>query len=440
MIKRNRNVNRRLNRLMWLVSLALPAGIGMWSIGPDIRMTAPVAARQSAPDPSSQPHFHSGLFRYPDVSATHIAFMYANYLWLAPREGGVAIPLTRRAGQESFPKFSPDGKTIAFMGAFDGNSDRYTIPADGGVPTRITHHPTTERLCGWTVDGKLLFYASGFAGLSELPQLFTVSAQGGAPTKLPVPYGIDGAISADGQWLAYAPHGSNFVKWKLYQGGEATDICLFNLSQQSARKITDWHGTDTLPMWHSGTVYYLADAGAERRLNLWSYDTITGRRKQITNFREFDVKWPSIGPGLEGKGEIVFQYGSGLRLLDLATGKARSVEIRVPGDRPTISPRAIDASRYIANANLSPNSKRAVIEARGDVWSLPTDIGPPINLTRTGGVAERRPAWSPDGRWIAYFADATGEYELYDSIRWQRRDQTAYSRRAGLQQHAHLVA
>ncbi len=157
----------------------------------------------------------------------------------------------------------------------------------------------------------------------------------------------------------------------------------------------------------------MCDAGPEERLNIWAFDIGTGQRKQITRFKEFDVKWPSIGPGPAGRGEIVFQYGSDLYLLDLKTGQTKTVEVFIPGDQPRIGPRMADASKFISNFSISPTGKRVVVEARGDVWTLPAGNGVPFNLTRTSGTAERVPAWSPDGRWIAYFSDATGEYELY---------------------------
>jgi tricorn protease len=356
---------------------------------------------------------HAGMLRYPDVSATQIVFMYANDLWLAPREGGVAVPLSSPAGQETFPKFSPDGKTIAFVGNYDGNRDIYTLPVAGGVPTRVTHHPASELLCDWTPDGKLLFSAPGVAGLGRMSQLFTVSATGGLPGKLPVPYGTNGALSPDGEWLAYMPHSTDFSTWKRYRGGMATDIWLFNLRNHSSKRMTDWEGTDTLPMWHGQKVYYLSDQGEEHRLNIWSYDIKSGKRQQVTRFKDYDVKFPSIGPGPKGGGEIVFQHGAELRLLDLETGKDRVVQVTIPGDRPTMRPKAVDVSRFITSWSLSPSGKRVAIEARGDIWTAPAKEGSPRNLTRTSGVAERDPAWSPDGKWIAYFSDATGEYELY---------------------------
>lgn len=356
---------------------------------------------------------HAGMLRYPDVSQSQVVFVYAGDLWLAPIEGGHAVPLASPPGQEAFPKFSPDGKQIAFVGSYDGNRDLYTVPASGGLPTRVTHHPASETLCDWTASGKLLFYSSGAAGLTRQTQLFTVSASGGLPDQLPVPYGANGAISADGRRLAYTPHTIDTRTWKRYRGGMATDIWLFDLQDRSAKKITDWEGTDSLPMWHNGTVYYMADQGSEHRLNIWAYDATTGAREQVTHCSEYDVKWPSIGPGPEGKGAIVYQLGPELHVLDLAARRAKAIEVIIPGDRPTIRPKSVSLSQQIADFSISPTGQRAVIETRGEIWTLPAKKGPPRNLTRSDEAAERDPAWSPDGRWIAYLSDATGEYELY---------------------------
>ena len=356
---------------------------------------------------------HAGMLRYPDVSSTHIVFLYANDLWVAPRDGGVASPLASPPGQEMMPRFSPDGKTIAFQGNYDGGRDIYTVGVDGGIPNRVTYHPASEFLCDWTPDGKLIFSTSGRSLNVKVAELFTVAAKGGYPSRLPVPYGTNASLSSDGRWLAYTPHSTDFRTWKRYRGGMATDIWLFDLRDKKSKRMTDFEGTDSLPMWNGAKVYYLSDEGPSHRENIWMYDTTNGRRQQITRFDQFDVKWPAIGPGPAGKGEIVYQYGSSLQLLDLATGKSRAVEVRIPGARANLRPRAVDVSRFTQNWAVSPTGKRAAIEARGDIWTAPAKEGSPRNLTRTSGVAERDPAWSPDGRYVAYFSDASGEYELY---------------------------
>ena len=360
---------------------------------------------------------HAGMLRWPDVSSTQIVFEYANDLWVVPKAGGTASPLASPPGLETFPKFSPDGKSIAFVGNYDGNPDIYTIPAVGGVPNRVTYHPTSEYLADWTPDGKLLFMCNGLAGLQRQTQLFKVGVTGGLPEKLPVPYAGFGSISPDGQWLAYTPHSTDTRTWKRYRGGMATDIWLFNLKDHTSKKITDWEGTDTLPMWvpegDGENVYYLSDNGPEHRLNIWTYVVRTGKREQVTTFADDDVRWPSMGPGDAGKGEIVFQLGAKLMLLNLANRQSKEVVVVIPGDRPRIREQMVDASKHVGGAGISPTAKRVIIEGRGDLWSAPAKEGVVRNLTRTDGIAERDPSWSPDGAWIAYFSDETGENELW---------------------------
>ena len=354
------------------------------------------------------------MLMYPAVSAENIAFVYANDMWVVPRAGGVARKIASPPGREGFPTFSPDGSEIAFLGNYEGNSDIYIVPVNGAAPAfRVTHHPGTEFITQWSADGRIVYHLSGKGGLARQTQLFTVTPDGGLPEQLPVPYGANGQISPDGEWLAYQFHTRDFRTWKRYRGGMATDIWLFNLKTNESRQITDWEGTDTLPMWHRTDVYYLSDAGDNHRLNIWKYDTRNGRRSQVTNFDEFDVKWPSIGPGDRGQGEIVFQNGSRVHLLDLRTQRSRPIDIIIPGDRPTLRPQQVDYAQFIASGSVSPEGERVVVEARGDIWSLPAEKGITRNLTRTSGIAERNPIWSPNGRWIAYLSDETGEYEIY---------------------------
>lgn len=373
-------------------------------------MLAGTAAARADVEPNA------AMMRWPDVSASHIVFSYSNDLWIVPKAGGVASPLASPPGQEALARFSPDGKTIAFIGNYDGNRDVYTIPLSGGVPVRVTYHPAGEILSDFSPDGKIVYLTNGFAGLQRQSQLWMSPAEGGMPSKLPVPYAGFGSISPDGTWLAYTPHSTDTRTWKRYRGGMATDVWLFNLKDNSSKRITDWEGTDTIPMWVPGgngnTVYYLSDNGPEHRLNIWSYDVASGQRQQVTTFADDDVRWPSVGPG-NGGGEIVFQLGAKLMLLDVATKQSTEVKVTIPGARPKIRERIIDASKYIAGGAISPSAKRVVVEGRGDLWSLPAKEGVTRALTHSDGIAERDPAWSPDGKWIAYFSDESGEYQLW---------------------------
>lgn len=395
-------LRRRLLRIKtWTVCAALGAAA---------TFTNPPAAL------ADEPSFTRGLCRYPDVSKDSIVFIYANDIWLVPKAGGTARPVANPPGFEGAPRFSPDGKSIAFRANYDQGLDLYTLSIDGGIPQRVTHHPAVESLCGWTPDGKgLLFMASGIDGLPVATKLYSVPASGGLPVKLPVPYGANGTLDKTGEWLAYTPHSTDTRTWKRYRGGMATDVWLVHLKTGESRRITQWEGTDTLPMWHGRKVYYLSDEGAAEAhvLNIWSYDVDSGERRQVTRFKEHDIKWPSIGPDDEGSGEIVFQHGDRIYLLDLKTNETRAIDIQVPGDRESLRATIVDASQSLQGGSISPSGKRVAIVARGDIWSAPAESGTPRNLTRTDGVYERSAAWSPDGKSIAFFSDASGEYELY---------------------------
>ncbi|HZM06002.1 MAG TPA: PDZ domain-containing protein, partial [Candidatus Saccharimonadales bacterium] len=276
------------------------------------------------------------------------------------------------------------------------------------VPKRLTFHGAPDRMLEWYPDGKSILFASTRTSEKDrFNQLFKISAQGGLPEKLPVPYGEFGAISPDGKTLAYVPISTDFRTWKRYRGGMNPALWLFNLETYAARNITDNDAANSLPMWHGATLYFLSDRDQNKRANLWAYDTKKETFREITKFEDFDVHFPNIGPN-----DIVFENGGRLYLLNLGTEKYSEVKIQARTDRATLKPRLEDVSRNAREPAVSPNAKRAVFEARGDIFTVPAEHGVVRNLTRSSGVAERFPAWSPNGKTIAYFSDRSGEYEL----------------------------
>ena len=348
------------------------------------------------------------MYRYPAVSATEIAFVYAGDIWVVPKDGGVATRLSSPRGEEMFPRFSPDGATLAFTGNYDGNQDIYTIPTGGGLPHRVTWHGAPDRVLGWFPDGKsILFASSRNSQKDRFNQLYKVSAAGGLAEQLPPPYGEFGAISPDGKMLAFTTISVDFRTWKRYRGGMNPDIWLFDLEQRTAKNLTQNDANDSQPMWHGSTLYFLSDRDDYKRDNLWALDMQSGKARPVTSFRDYDVRFPSIGPN-----DLIFEQGGHLYLLDLATENQREVEIKVITDRATLKPHVENVSGLLQHAVISPTAKRALFEARGDIFSVPAEHGIVRNLTRSSAIAERYPAWSPDGKLIAYWSDRTGEYEL----------------------------
>lgn len=351
----------------------------------------------------------AGLFRYADVSQSQIVFTYANDIWIMPKEGGQATKLSSPPGVESFPKFSPDGKTIAFTGNYDGNKDVYTIPVTGGVPQRLTQHGYTDRVVDWTPDGKIVFASLRESGKERFNQFYTVAPTGGPATKLPLAYAEFGSYSPDGKQIAVTFRSQAFRSWKRYRGGWKADIHIFDFGTLTSTNISanDAAG-DEFPMWHDKFIYFLSDRGQELRMNLWRYNTTTKAVEQLTHFKEYDVHFPSVGPS-----EIVFEAGGKLYLFSLSTQKATEVKVSVVTDKATLRPRQENVRGYLQYIGISGDGSRVLAGARGDVFSLPAEEGYVKNLTHTSGVAERSAEWSPDGKTIAWWSDASGEYELY---------------------------
>ena len=346
------------------------------------------------------------LLQRPTVSRTHIVFSYAGDLWMVSRDGGAARQLTTGAGIETDPLFSPDGTLIAFTGEYDGNPDVYVVPAAGGVPRRLTWHPGGDLVAGWTRDGKQILFRSSRSSYSRFGRLFTIPVEGGFPTELPLPMAEEGAYSADGTRLAYLPLARAFQAWKRYRGGRTTAIWIANLSDSRIEKVPRDNSNDFCPMWVDNQIYFLSDRNGP--VTLFAYDTASKRVRQVIPNTGLDFKSASAGPGA-----IVYEQFGSLNLLDLKSGKARKLDIRIAADLPAVRPSFERVTSRISAASLSPTGVRALFEARGEVLTAPAEKGDIRNLTNTPGVAERDPAWSPDGKRIAYFSDESGEYALH---------------------------
>lgn len=349
------------------------------------------------------------LMRYPDVSATQITFVYGGDIWIMPKTGGTAIQVTHSPGEESWPRFSPDGKYIAYTANYNGNQDIYVIPVLGGVPTRITYQSFADRMVDWHPDGQHLLFASAREnGVRRLNQFYLVDKQGGFPQKLTVPYGELASYSPDGNHLAYITKITENYPFKRYRGGLTSDIIIFDLKNNTAENITKNKANDGKPAWVGGKVYFLSDQGKNMRLNIWVYDTSTKAISQITHFDDFDISFMSAGSQ-----DIVFEVGGILYLMDLESRKYKPVNVNVVSDLSVEMPTRKDVSKNISSATASPEGKRIVFEARGELFNVPVLEGYVTNLTKSSGAFDHHPAWSPDGKYIAYWSDKSGEYQIY---------------------------
>ena len=347
------------------------------------------------------------LLRQPTVSDSEIVFVYANDLWKSSVSGGKAIRLTSNEGYESYPHFSPDGAWVAFTGQYDGNTDVFVVPASGGEPKRLTWHPGADVVQGWSPDGKVIFRSGREGRPTKTNRLFSVGLEDGFPQALPVPRAAYGDLSPDGSQIAYTPITSWDPEWRNYRGGQAMPVWIVNLESGELQRTPQEDRERHLdPVWHQGSVFYISER--DYAANIWSYNPADGTEKQHTFHKQFDVKSLDAGPS-----GIVYEQGGYLHLLDPATGSTRQLNITVEGDMNFARARWEEVGGGdLQNPRLSPNGKRALFEHRGEVFSIPVDKGSWRNLSGTSGVADRYPVWSPEGTKIAWFRDASGEYEL----------------------------
>jgi tricorn protease len=360
---------------------------------------------------AARPH----IFQRPALSRELIAFGYAGDLWTVPRSGGRATRLTTGVGIETAPIFSPDGKTIAFTGEYDGNTDVFTVPATGGVPSRVTYHPAADFAVGWTPDGKNILFRSNRESVSRYTQLYTVPAKGGIATPLPLPMAYQGQYSPDGKQIAYSPLGpafsfnyTAFVAWGNYHGGLASTIWITTLPELDSVEIPHEQASDFNPVYAGGKVYFLS--ARKGHVTIYRYDP-TSKKSPVTE------ALPNDGPDirtLSGEGgSLVYDRLGDIYLYDTATATSHVVPIEVDADLPEVRPRIEGVANEIENASISPTGLRAVFETHGEILTVAAKHGPTRDITNTPGVMEREPAWSPDGQSIAYFSDESGMYALH---------------------------
>jgi tricorn protease len=344
----------------------------------------------------------------PAVSAHHIAFQYDGDLWLASRDGTAARRLTTHAGMETSPRFSPDGRWLAFTGEYDGNTDVFVVPVAGGAPTRLTWHPGPDVVLDWTPDSRsVLFRSPRAVHTGRHTQLFTVPVTGGHPEAIPVPHAAKAAFSPDGRHIAYTPLSDATDQWKHYRGGRTARIWIYDRGDHSVVEIPQPEGrsNDTDPVWLGQRVYFRSDRNGE--FNVYAYDVATGRIDPLTRHEDHPVVALSGGGGT-----LIYEQAGYLHLLDPATASPHRLRIAVTTDLADTRARFASGPQYLRNFHISPSGARAVFEYRGNVLTIPAEHGDIRYLTTTSHSNERSPAWSPDGRSIAYFSDASGEYEL----------------------------
>lgn len=359
------------------------------------------------------------LMRFPAIHGDQVVFSYAGDLYTVDAEGGTARRLTSHKGYEMFPRFSPDGSKIAFTAQYDGNTEVYVMPSEGGSPTRLTYTATLGRddvadrmgpnniVMTWTPDGQHIIFRSREKSFNSFQgDLYKIPVDGGMPEQLPLPKGGFCSFSPDGNKLAYNRVFREFRTWKHYKGGMADEVWIHDFETHETKAITDHEAQDIIPMWKDNSIYFVSDR--DWRMNLYRYDMETEELSKLTNFEEYDVKFPSMG-----KEQLVFENGGYLYKMDLDNHETSRVPVKISNDQLASRHEIVDASEKIRDAGLSPNGKRVAFSARGDVFSVPAREGITYNLTSSSGNHDRNAKWSPDGKHVAYISDKTGEYEIY---------------------------
>jgi tricorn protease len=362
----------------------------------------------------------SKLLRSPTISESHIAFEYANDIWIANRDGSNARRLTIHEGMEYSPSFSPDGKLLAFTAQYDGNTDVYIVSIDGGAPKRLTFHPAGDGVLGWSPDGEVLFRSNRTSTTRRYGKIFKVSVDGGFPEELIIPRASRFSISEDGKYYAYTFSNDPFNTWKHYRGGQTPEVWIFDVATNEIVTVPRDNSNDTYPVFIGDKVYFMSDRNYT--MNIFEYDMLSKEVKQITFHDDYDVRSLKANAGV-----LVYAQAEVIHVFDPATGESNVIDVYINPDLPETRPRFVNVSDDSRYYDISPTGVRGVFTARGDVFTVPADKGETRNLTQTDDVHERYPAWSPNGDKIAYLSDASGEYELHIIDQLGKEEAEVYS-------------